>query len=87
MPTIPEPSSPDATPEFSPAAALRERLTHGKDRLLVIIATSLVWVMDALPVHRIEAHHKVAHNFNPLLSTLERISTLAFIIGPVGLWA
>ena len=72
---------------LSPAAALRERLTHGKGRLLVIIATTLVWVMDNLLVHRIEAHHKVAHSFNPLLSTLERISTLAFIIGPVGLWA
>ena len=88
MPTIPEPNSPDATAELSPAAALRQRLTHGRGRLLVILATSVVWVMDALLVHRIEAHHKVAHSFNPLLSTLlERISTLAFIIGPVGLWA
>ena len=71
--------------ELNPAAALRERLTHGKGRLLVIIATTLVWVMDALLVHRIEAHHKVAHSFNPLLSALERISTLAFIIVTVGL--
>lgn len=51
----------------------------------MIIATTLVWVMDALLVHRIEAHHRVAHSFNPLLSTLERISTLAFIIVTVGL--
>jgi len=51
----------------------------------VIIATTLVWVMDALLVHRIEAHHRVAHTFNPLLSSLERISTLAFIIVTVGL--
>ena len=85
MPTISEPSSPDATAELSPAAALRQRLTHGRGRLLVIIATTLVWVMDALLVQRIEAHHKVAHSFNPLLSTLERISTLAFIIVTVGL--
>ncbi len=85
MPTIPEPSSPDATAELSPAAALRQRLTHGRGRLLVIIATTLVWVMDALLVHRIEAHHMVAHSFNPLLSSLERISTLAFIIVTVGL--
>jgi hypothetical protein len=77
----------NAAAGLSPAAAPRQRLTHGKDRLLVILATSVVWVMDALLVHRIEAHHKVPHNFNPLLSTLERISTLAFIIGPVGLWA
>jgi hypothetical protein len=85
MPTIPEPSSPDAAAELSPAAALRQRLTHGRGRLLVIIATTLVWVMDALLVHRIEAHHRVAHSFNPLLSSLERISTLAFIIVTVGL--
>ena len=85
MPTIPEPNSPDATAVLSPAAALRQRLTHGRGRLLVISATTLVWVMDALLVHRIEAHHRVAHSFNPLLSTLERISTLAFIIVTVGL--
>jgi len=75
----------NAAAGLSPAAALRERLTHGKGRLLVILATSVVWVRDALLVHRIEAHHKVAHSFNPLLSTLERISTLAFIIVTVGL--
>jgi hypothetical protein len=86
MPTVPEPISMEAAAAaLSPAAALRERLTHGRGRLLVIIATTLVWVMDALLVHRIEAHHRVAHSFNPLLSSLERISTLAFIIVTVGL--
>jgi len=85
MPSIPEPMTMNAGSELSPAAALREQLTHGRGRLLVILATSVVWVMDALLVHRIEAHHKVAHSFNPLLSTLERISTLAFIIVTVGL--
>ena len=49
------------------------------------LATSVVWVMDALLVQRIEGHHRVAHSFNPLLSNLERISTLAFIIVTVGL--
>ncbi|MEI6111588.1 MAG: hypothetical protein WCP63_07930 [Cyanobium sp. ELA712] len=85
MQTIPEPSSPDAAAELNPAAALRQRLTHGRGRLLVIIATTLVWVMDALLVHRIEAHQRVAHSFNPLLSSLERISMLALIIVTVGL--
>lgn len=85
MPSIPEPMSVNAAAALSPAAALRERLTHGRGRLLVILATTLVWVMDALLVHRIEAHHRVAHTFNPLLSSLERISTLAFIIVTVGL--
>lgn len=75
----------DQASGLAPAAALRERLTHGKGRLLVILATSVVWVMDALLVQRIEAHHRVAYSFNPLLSSLERLSTLAFIIVTVGL--
>ena len=79
------PSPADTTAALSPAAALRQRLTHGKGRLLVLLATTVVWVMDALLVERIEGHHKVAYSFNPLLSTLERISTLAFIIVTVGL--
>jgi len=68
-----------------PAAALREGLTRGRGRLLVVLATTLVWVMDALLVRRIESHHMVAHSFNPLLSTMERISTMAFIIVTVGM--
>ena len=79
------PSPADTTAALTPAAALRQRLTHGKGRLLVLLATTVVWVMDALLVERIEGHHKVAYSFNPLLSTLERISTLAFIIVTVGL--
>ena len=79
------PSPADTTAALSPAAALRQRLTHGKGRLLVLLATTVVWVMDALLVERIEGHHKVAYSFNSLLSTLERISTLAFIIVTVGL--
>ncbi len=85
------PSPADTTAAVSPAAdltpagALQERLTHGKGRLLVLLATTVVWVMDSLLVERIEGHHKVAHSFNSLLSSLERISTLAFIIVTVGL--
>jgi hypothetical protein len=75
----------DAAIGLDPAAALRERLTQGKGRLLVILATTLVWVMDALLVERIEGHHKVALSFNPLLSSLERLSTMAFVIVTVGL--
>jgi hypothetical protein len=75
----------DQASGLAPAAALRERLTHGKGRLLVILATSVVWVMDALLVQRIEGHHRVAYSFNPLLSSLERLSTLAFITVTVGL--
>ena len=75
----------DSASGVPPAAALRERLTQGKGRLLVLLATTVVWVMDALLVRRIEGHHQVAHTFNPLLSTLERFSTLAFIVVTLGL--
>ena len=75
----------NSQPGAPPSVALREALTHGRGRLMVVLATTLVWVMDALLVNRIESHHMVAHNFNPLLSTMERISTIAFIIVTVGM--
>lgn len=85
MPDAPTPTPAQLAAPLAPAAALRQRLTHGSGRLLVLLATTLVWVMDALLVQRIEAHHRVAHSFNLLLSSLERISTVAFIIVTVGL--
>ena len=85
MPSPPQPITADATAALPPAAALRARLTQGRGRLLVVLATTLVWVMDALLVQRLEHHHKVANSFNPLLTSLERLSTVAFIVVTVGL--
>jgi hypothetical protein len=68
-----------------PAEALREQLLRGRGRLLVVVATSLVWGVDALLAHRIEAHHLVNHSYSAALASLERVSTLAFLIATLGL--
>ncbi len=78
-------SVPVADASESPAAQLGRRLTHGRGRLLVMLATTLVWVMDTLLVGRLEGHHVVDHSFNGLLSTVERLSTVAFLVVSLGL--
>ncbi|MFM9101201.1 MAG: hypothetical protein ACKOPS_07645 [Cyanobium sp.] len=70
---------------LAPAEALRRRLTGGRGRLLVVLATSLVWVMDALLMRRLEAHHLVAGTYQAVPVTLERLSTLAFIVVTIGM--
>jgi len=70
---------------LAPAEALRQRLTGGRGRLLVVLATSLVWVMDALLTRRLEAHHLVAGTHQAVPVTLERLSTLAFIVVTIGM--
>jgi hypothetical protein len=70
---------------LAPAEALRRRLTDGRDRLLVVLATSLVWVMDALLMRRLEAHHLVAGTYHTVPVFLERLSTLAFIVVTIGM--
>ena len=75
----------DPARPLPPGAALRQRLINGRGRLLVILATTVVWVLDALLVERLEANHRINHSFIPLLSALERISTVVFVIVTVGL--
>jgi hypothetical protein len=69
----------------APAEALRQRLTQGRGRLLVLLSTSLVWLMDALLMRRLEAHHLVAGTFRDVPVAMERLSTVAFIIVTVGM--
>ncbi len=38
----------------SPADLLRERLTHGRARIAVIITTTTVWIMDLLLAKHLE---------------------------------
>jgi len=71
--------------EPSPALALRHRLTLGKSRFQVIVATTLVWIMDTRLVWRLEHHHLVANTFSPLLNTMEQASTVLFLVVSVGL--
>ena len=79
--------SPEARPgkEISPALALRERLTHGKARLWVMIATTIVWIIDVSLFNNIKTHHIIAQTYNSTLCDMERISTIAFVIVSLGL--
>lgn len=82
------PSGPDPTatePASSPAAGLRRRLTHGRGRFWVLLAITLVWVMDVSLLRHIEHHHVVANTYNPVLSAVERLSTVVFVAVTVGL--
>jgi hypothetical protein len=71
--------------ETSPAFALRDRLTHGKARLWVMIATTAVWIMDVSLFNHIKTHHIIAQTYNSTLCEMERISTISFVIVSLGL--
>lgn len=77
--------APNPTPGASPALDLRRRLTHGKARLQVLVATTLVWMMDTALVGRLEHHHLVANTFSPLLNAMEQVSTGLFLLVSLGL--
>jgi hypothetical protein len=76
---------PKAVIETYPALELRRRLTHGRARFQVILATSLVWMMDTALVRRLEHHHMVANTFSPLLNSMEQASTVLFLLVSLGL--
>lgn len=76
---------PAAGNEPSPALELRRRLTTGGARFQVLLATSLVWMMDTSLVGRLEHHHMVANTFSPLLNSMEQASTALFLVVSLGL--
>lgn len=82
-PMTPQPDRQES--ELSPAEALRDRLTHGRARLWVLLATTLVWVMDVSLFNHIKEHHIVAHTFNDSLHQIEQASTITFVIVTLGL--
>lgn len=87
-PIAPWPQQPQLEPqqpEPSPNEALRERLTHGSARLWVLLATTLVWVMDVSLFNHIKAHHIVANTYNEALQRIEQASTITFVIMTIGL--
>jgi hypothetical protein len=73
------------TNELTPAEALRNRLTQGGARFWVLVATTLVWIIDVSLFNHITTHHVVAKTFDPVLHSLERLSTLVFIVVTIGL--
>ncbi len=71
--------------DVSPAEALRQRLTQGSARFWVLLATTLVWVMDTSLVRHIERNHIVAGTYSTVLSRLELASSLVFVVVTLGL--
>ena len=69
----------------APADRLRERLTSGRSRLLVIFATSAVWLMDLLLARHLERNQAIAVNLHSAITNIERFSTLLFLVVTFGL--
>ena len=76
---------PATTTATGPADLLRQRLTQGRGRLLVIAATSSVWLMDLLLVHRLERHQDIGAAARALVTRFEEAGSVVFIVVTVGL--
>lgn len=84
--------APDGSPALdqaalpdSPADVLRQRLTQGRGRLLVIAAMTLVWLMDLLLTAHLEQDQMIDPAMKGLVTGFERIGTLLFVVVTVGL--
>ncbi len=71
--------------DLSPAEALRKRLTEGRARFWVLLATTMVWVMDSSLLNHIEKNHVVAGSYSAVLGRLEVVSSLVFVVVTLGL--
>ena len=71
--------------QFGPADLLRERLTNGRGRVLVVAATSGAWLMDMLLVHHLKQRKLIAPDLNSVMHLVDMVSTLAFIVVTIGL--
>jgi len=70
---------------MSPADLLRERLTQGRGRLLVVAAVTLVWLMDLLLTAHLERDQMIEPAMKGLVTTVERTGTLVFVVVTIGL--
>ena len=68
-----------------PVDLLRERLTRGSGRLAVIVATTLVWLMDLLLARHLEQDQVIAPALRGLVTDVERLGTLLFVVVSLGL--
>ncbi|MEY4360478.1 MAG: hypothetical protein RLZZ631_1964 [Cyanobacteriota bacterium] len=69
----------------APAHLLRDRLTRGGGRLAVITATTLVWLMDLVLAQHLEQDQVIAPSLKSVVTTVERIGTLLFVVVTAGL--
>ena len=72
-----------ATP--SPADLLRQRLTHGQGRLMVLVATTGVWLMDVLLAHHLEQDQQIEPSLRGAVTSIEHAGTVLFVVITVGL--
>ena len=69
----------------APADRLRHRLTDGRGRLVVIVATTSVWLMDLLLANHLERDQVIEPQLKGIVTGIERIGTLLFIVVTFGL--
>jgi hypothetical protein len=68
-----------------PADRLRQRLTEGRGRLLVLLATSSVWLLDLALVHRLEHHKVIGNRVREMVGQLELAGSVVFVVVASGL--
>lgn len=68
-----------------PAQLLRRRLTEGRGRMTVILATTLVWLMDLLLAQHLERDAVIDQTFKLWITAFERFGTVLFVVVTVGL--
>ena len=69
----------------APADLLRDRLTRGGGRISVIAATTLVWLMDLLLAQHLERDQVIAPSLKAVVTNIERVGTLLFVVVTLGL--
>ena len=69
----------------APAERLRQRLTEGRGRLAVIVAMTLVWLMDLVLTAHLERDQMIEPQMKGIVSNLERAGTLLFVVVTLGL--
>jgi uncharacterized membrane protein len=70
---------------LAPAEELRHRLLYGRGRLLVLLATTSVWLIDLLLAHHLEQDQQIQPPWRGPLTTIEHTSTLLFVLITAGL--
>ena len=74
-----------AAPVVAPADRLRERLLYGRGRLLVLLATTSVWLIDLLLAHHLEQTQQIQPPWRGPIITIEHTGTLLFVLVTAGL--
>lgn len=74
-----------SAPVAAPADQLRQRLLRGRGRLLVLVATTSVWLIDLLLAHHLEQDQQIQPPWRGPITTIEHAGTLLFVLITAGL--